>query len=348
MEDAEYEVQTPPEAALPVLTRQPEKSHTAGGHMKYIVIAVIALIVLAVIVAVIVSAVKKRATGAGETSDPYEETEEVDPDAIMERMKQMEESITSVTFSDTAPIFDADVGDFTTNPQLTTTARHDDPDAGRGAAAPKTTAQAQTTKSTYKPVTTSISQEPAQITAAQQAQIEAFFSKKFYMKAHLISDGDTNDMELAMNGDDLEARSEIDGKPVCILRLGGKMYIVNPQTKHYMSLSSTVMRMMGMKDDDLDLKLGDTNYDAAHPDAVTAADYGGEAAVCCEYRAEDGGFCRVILTGDTLREIGTFNADGTKTSTLQCDAFTTQIPSDKLTLDGYEKVSMIGFMSELM
>ena len=108
------------------------------------------------------------------------------------------------------------------------------------------------------------------------------------------------------------------------------------------------MRMMGMKDDDLDLKLGDTNYDAAHPDAVTAADYGGEAAVCCEYRAEDGGFCRVILTGDTLREIGTFNADGTKTSTLQCDAFTTQIPSDQLTLDGYEKVSMIGFMSELM
>ena len=89
MEDAEYEVQTPPDAALPVLTRQPEKSHTAGGHMKYIVIAVIALIVLAVIVAVIVSAVKKRATGAGETSDPYEETEEVDPDAMMERMKQM-------------------------------------------------------------------------------------------------------------------------------------------------------------------------------------------------------------------------------------------------------------------
>ena len=345
MDETDRSAALPDTGDLPVLTRLPEKNRKAGGNMKYFVIAAVCVVVLAVVIAIVVAARRSGKRSADDsTAEAVPGSEEVDPDEIMERMRRMESEVTSVTFSDTAPVFDADVGDFTTNTILTTSATHEDADARPAQQQPAS----QPPASSYTQVPATVSDKPAGVTEAQLAQIGAFFEKRFYMRAHMISGSDTNDLELAMNGDDIEASSEIDGKPVSILRLGGKTYFVNPKAKQYMTMSAAVMRLMGVKDDDLDLKLGDASYNASRPDAVTEAEYGGEKAVCCEYRDESGGFCRVILVGNELREIGTYSADGTKTSTLQCETFSGEIPSGKLTLNGLEKVSMIGFMSELM
>ena len=237
MDDTDRADARPGTENLPVLTRLPENDRKAGGNMKIFIIAAVCVVVLAVVIAIVAGVRRGKGSGAEESSgELVSDTEEVDPDEIMERMRQAESEVTSVTYSGTAPVFDADVGDFTSNPALTTIASHEDPDAARSTTAPAQ--QTPKTTSSYTPVPTSVSQTPSGITDAQLALIKAFFGKHFYMKAHMISGNDTNDMELTMNGDDIEARSEIDGKPVSILRLDGKMYIVNPDKKQYMTLSA--------------------------------------------------------------------------------------------------------------
>ena len=193
--------------------------------------------------------------------------------------------------------------------------------------------------------TTTISPETLSKT---DSLIKAFFNKTFFLKGALYSGGSGDPIHMAMNGDDFEVLTNIDGTELSFLRLNKKMYIKRAATKQYVSLTTAFFKLLGMDPDTLTFDMGDVNYDAIKNTAVISnVTINKKPGICYSFKNNDQSF-KFYFENEDLRQIVIYDNNGSVTSEFSVDYFSATIPEDQLTIEGYKKTGIGTLFADLM
>lgn len=188
----------------------------------------------------------------------------------------------------------------------------------------------------------------AQITDKSQAQIKAFFDRTFFLQGALYSNGTGDPMYMSMDGDNFEILTNLDGIELSFLRIDGTMYIKRSATKQYVVLSDSFFKMMDMDPEMMEFGFSDVNYEEIKSEIkISDVTINGNPGKCYYYENNDQSF-KFYTENDQLRQIEIHDADGTLVSEFSIDYFSSSIPSDQLTLKGYEKTGMGTIFADLM
>lgn len=335
---------TEEETAIPVL-----KNETGKRKLKkmdkiiIVIVAVVLVIAIAVAAAVIKSKNKQNDTNNKPTVETQEEpTQEFKPVTISEDVSVTLSGI-STEFADSLEEFEQQAGEAEAFKPEATAA------FSQNANTPtqKTPNKNQITPEQYLEATTVITTEPANTSSNAVKTIAAFFNGKYYFDGEMISGSEKSPMEIAMDGDDFEVFTEMEGTDIAMMKLDGKIYLLNPDAKKYAEINAAVKKMMGLNDDTFDFKFNKVKFDAANPNSVTNATYKSESAVCYTYENSDTKL-QFIAVNDEIRQMTLFGKDGKADTVLQADEFTAEIPSGMLSFKGYSKTNIISFMSSMM
>lgn len=197
------------------------------------------------------------------------------------------------------------------------------------------------------PETTTKTQETTEKNDGELAQIQAFFECSFYMDGMMESGGSKTPLELAVNGNDIHVFSEMDGMDIAIMKLDGKLYLMNPDKKKYIIIDSAIKKMMGLDDEMLSFDFMKIKFDSENPVSVTKAQFNGSDAVCYEYKSTESGIDFIAADGE-IKQIIQYQENGTVSSVITLDEFSAEIPAEMLSFKGYSKTNMISFLSEMM
>lgn len=205
--------------------------------------------------------------------------------------------------------------------------------------------QVSTTK--YLEETTVMTDNPVHGSNEVIKKIAAFFGGKYYMDGTMISGGEKTPIEMAMNGDNFQVFSEMDGQDIAIMKLDGNIYLMNPDTKKYTELNATIKKMMGISDDTFSFSFNNVSFNAYSPASVTECTHNGRSAVCYKYRSSTN-HMDFIAVGNEVVQMILYNAQGGTDTVVEFDEFTAGYPEDMLTFKGYSKTNMISFISSMM
>lgn len=322
---------------IPILSRFSAEKERRKRMKTIIIVLVIVIIVLAVVIAALKISKKKRSGEEGSTAGTVTDEDGEESGSSNSSAAISDDGTFSVEFESDGTDYSEQLSshsDVVTNVAST----HSSVSETKASSGGKQTGGSST--STYKEKETVITNEKTTGSSEEKKQIKSFFNKKFYLKGVMISDGEAQDVEMAMNGDNVEVYSDMDGIKIGIFIQDGKTYLKNPETKKYMLLSKATMKMMGVNADELTFDLGDVSFDADKPSSVTKATYNGQDAVSYTYN-NDGEKASFVFVSGKLKEISL--SSGSK---LQCEKFSSSIPSNMLTLDGFEKQNMMSFMAD--
>lgn len=309
-----------------------------NNKMKLVIIAVVAvLVIIAVTVTVIV--VKSKSRGDDGTENI---TSETSGDNLNENNSNFE----PVTFTEDVTVtFDgASQGfgeEFENHQMETSTTVAYKPNTQTTNKQPSAGTTAYHEKSTEKTNT------PSSTNSKVMADIDSFFNGVIYFDGTTITDGSTAPMEFAMNGSDFHIFSEMEGKDIAILNCKGKLYIMNPDSMKYTEINAAVKSMMGVSEDDFKFEFTKVKFDGKAPTSVTYAKYDGKDAVCYTYKNEKD-WVEFISVGNEVKQMTQYASNGTAKTVLQADEFTSEIPSDMLSFQGYSKTNIISFMKDFM
>lgn len=334
---------------LPVVSRFNEKGEKKRKmEILFIILGIVAIIVIS---AVIVSAVGKKnkdkefseepvlSENAGDNEDSTPVTSADDVSVTFDG--------TTLTFTDEVEIRElenlittAEKPDATTISQLATTMKNSQQ------AQTKPTKQYETTTK-YIETTTVVTTKAAQQSNKALADISAFFSGKYYLDGSMISDGEKSPFEIAMNGNDFQVYSELDGTDISIMSLGGKLYMLNPDSKKYAELNAAFRSIVGINEEDFKFEFSTIKFDGSKPTEVKKATYKGSPAVCYVYKGADN-HLEFICVNDEIVQFAVFDAAGAAKTALEIEEFSAQIPSNMLNFKGYNKTNIVSFMKDLM
>lgn len=336
---------------IPVLTNEPKKRRLKKMD-KIIIIIVAAVLVIAVVVAAVVIKSKNKKNEPQDNIVPEAtgELSENNSDKTFEPVTFSED--VSVTFSGVTTDYAAEMEDFTLQSSLATAMRPEASTLFSQQSTSGSTSAAKPTTPTVTPeqhleATTIKTNTPAQSSNNATKVISAFFNGKYYLDGSMISDSEKTPMEIAMNGADFEVFSEMEGTDIAVLNLGGKLYLLNPETKKYAEINSAVKKMMGMDEDAFEFSFNKIKFDPNAPASITEATYNGKKATCYTYK-NDETTIEFIAVNDEIKQMAMYDKNGKADTILIADEFTAEIPSNMLTLKGYSKQNIISFMSSMM
>lgn len=342
---------------IPVLHAENKNNRKKKKIMEFLPVIIAAILIVAVIVTV--SIVKSKKSEVTETEDTTTSTgsdTENEDNFIIPSDNQNEEATTPVTFMEDVEIsFEGLSTEF--SEMLT---EH----AYTSAAPVATKAEIkQTTTSEYKPVkkptapqittkehleaTTVVTTEAAPQDEDVLSVINSFFNRVYYFDGQMISGTEETPLEIAMNKDDFQVFSEIDGKDISFLMQNDKMYMLNPDTKKYTEFSASVQKMFGIDSSEFSFEFNNSQFDGYNPDSTTKAVFKNQDAVCYTYKNNEGR-TEFICVGNEIKQMAMFDAQSNASTVLVADEFSSQIPDEMLNFQGYSKTNIISFMSSLM
>ena len=192
-----------------------------------------------------------------------------------------------------------------------------------------------------------VKEDKVKVESKVQNSLTAFFDGKFYYDGVMYDQsGESTRMKIAINGNDLEAimYDSSMGVNMGVMQLGGKTYIVNPDKKEYIEFTKELGEMFGISTDDL--KFDDLSKMFASrsstPDAQYSTTVNGKNATCYEYVSSDKSTStKFYFVGKDLVELDQTDSDGVPISQTMINEFSYSIPSDMLTLTGFNKASSI-------
>lgn len=312
---------------------------------KVLIIVVAAVLVIAVIVAaVIIHSKNKKSETAGaafvsekagdESADG--ETVSIDPVTVSDDVSVTLDGVTLDYAEDLEAFAHQTSETQTVKPQASSSYTY---------AAPTTSAKSVTPEK-HLEETTVITTVPAESSNNAVKVISSFFSGSYYFDGSMISGSEETPLEIAMDGQDFEMFTEMDGTDIAMMRLDGKLYLLNPSNKKYTEINSAVKKMMQIDDDMFEFEFNKIKFDAENPNSVTKASYKGENAVCYRYE-DDETRLDFIVVNDEIKQM-TMYKNGAADTVLAADEFTSEIPDDMLNFKGYSKTNMISFMSSMM
>ena len=192
-----------------------------------------------------------------------------------------------------------------------------------------------------------MTENPADGSGEVMKVLTSFFSGKYYMDGTMISGGEKTPLEIAMDGNDFQIYSEMDGKDIAIMNKDGDIYLMNPDTKKYTELNAAVKKMMGLETTDFSFNFNKVKFDASAPSKVTAATHNGKSAVCYRYENKEN-MMDFIAVDEEIVQMILYNSERNPDTVVDIDEFTAGYPEDMLTFKGYSKTNMISFISSLM
>lgn len=338
-EDAEKE------QGIPVVSGTEERKRGKEKKMKFFIGAIIIIAVIIAAAVIISGAAKKKNEKTSVQSDTGVENETED---------ENEEDTTPVTFSEdiefTLEGVSSDYGEMLQEHALdtsVTTAYKPEGTTIKPQTNETPTKKPTVTPEEYIETTTVKTQVPASSSEKAIDVIRAFFNGKYYFDGEMISGKDKTVLEIAMDGDNFEAFTEFEKKDVAMMKIGGKLYMLNPDTMKYTEFSSAIQKMMGIDESAFKFEFNSIKFDPDKPYSVTQAKYNGEDAVCYTYK-NDEKTMEFTAVGDEIKQLAVYDKSGNATMALKADEFTGEIPEDMLTLQGYSKTNMISFFSALM
>ena len=159
-----------------------------------------------------------------------------------------------------------------------------------------------------------------------------------------------NPLEMAITPDSIYMLTKFDNTNMAILVSSGKTYLIYPQGKAYLEMSSTVMNMMGLNTDDLISSdgLGFSDMEPLNKAQGTSkATLNGQNCTVYSFAKADGSTSKVYMNGNKL--VGIEAYEGTRiTSATYFDFITASVPADKINPDtSYKKTGIFDFMSML-
>ncbi len=180
-------------------------------------------------------------------------------------------------------------------------------------------------------------------TLGKEAQI--FTSGKFYIDAVIY----TNDEEgmptvLACDGKNLQANITVSGISLSLLVLDSESYILDTKNKNYMKISASLLTALGMDTNSLsDISSISGNEVAQDMSNAKETDVtiNGQAGKGVRVESKDGGYTMLYSVGDKLIEADSYDSNGKLTMQIAFNSVSDTIPSDMLTLKGYNQTSSI-------
>lgn len=185
-------------------------------------------------------------------------------------------------------------------------------------------------------------------------------SGTFYAVGNMHDTYGTNQpIEIAITSNSVYMLTQMDGIELAMLQTESsgtsllkrqkKLYLLYPEKKIYMELSSAVLSMMGMDADELvDVKeLGFSDMPALpDADSVEIGEFNGQPCRIYTFITESGGKTIVYMNGNRLLGFADVSSFGTSTTTIS--SITANVPADKSAPPkDYKKVLMMRFMQEL-
>ena len=178
--------------------------------------------------------------------------------------------------------------------------------------------------------------------------VKAFFNKKFFLKGALYSGGTGDPIHMAMDGDNFEVLTNIDGTELSFLRLDKKMYIKRAATKQYVSLTTAFFKLLGMDPESLTFDFGDVDYDKIKNTAkISNVKINNNPGICYTFKNDTQSF-KFYFEKEELRQIVIYDNSGTVVSEFSIDYFSETIPADQLTVEGYKKTGIGTLFADLM
>ncbi|MCD7774857.1 MAG: hypothetical protein LUH40_04670 [Clostridiales bacterium] len=327
--------------------------------IKYIIIAAVvaAVIIIAAVIAVKSAKSKSEDTDVYTSEDSGEMTNENEaPDEEDAAEDESDESIYTLSanleidYSAMSDEYTEDLLDHMDSTTVKTTEK-----AATAAASAGTTAASQTQAQTSSSQAQSTTKEAVTVKTTEATtsapsvidDISSFFSGTYYLDGSMLVGSDETPIEMAMNGSNVEVFTEMEGMDIAMLQLDGKIYLLNPDTKKYMELSSTLMKTMGVSEEDFSFSFTNLNFDGSNPSSVTQATVDGASATCYTYIGSNASV-DFFAVNDEIVQIEIESTESGTTTVLKIDEFSASVPSGMLTLSGYSKTNMISFFSALM
>lgn len=180
------------------------------------------------------------------------------------------------------------------------------------------------------------------------AQIKAFFNRRFYIQGAFYSGNTGDPLYMSMDGDSFEVLTNLEGTELSFMKIGETMYLKRPAVHQYAELTQSFFDMLGMDPAMMQFNFGSITYDDVK-DKFTVYDVtiNGKPGVCYYYKNAEQAF-KFYAAEDSLKQIEIHNADGTIASQFAIDYFSEAIPGDQLTLKGYEKTGMGTLFADLL
>lgn len=351
-------------STIPVLSAE-NKNGKKNKNMEYAFIAIAVILVIAIVITIAVIKSKKSDTNDAkgfvtEESGDFIVANKPEPESETETIKNKETDISPVTFSEDVFVSFEGIStelaeSLTEHTILSAVTTAIKPDASSTQKATTTAATTKNEKPTKPQITTTeylekttvVTTQPTTSDETALTNISSFFSGIYYFDGEMIAGEEKTPLELAINGSNFHLFSEMDGKDIAIMSLDGKLYLLNPDTKKYMELTASVQKMMGIDASQFAFEFNKTKFDANKPFSVTKAQYNGQDAVCYTYKDEK--TCiEFISVNEEIKQMVFFDSDGTASTILTADEFSSEIPDEMLTFKGYSKTNIISFMSSLI
>lgn len=330
---------------IPVVTSATPVNERNNRKMEIFLIVAAVIVIIAIIITVCVTKCKKKDVPAAdtvthETTGFLPESDEIDTTPVT-----FTEDVT-VSFEGVDDDYADALFEHATNSATTIAFK---PEAQTTRVAPTTAKPVKPKVETTKHLeeTTVMTDNPAQGSEKVINVLKSFFGGKYYMDGTMISGGEKTPIEMAMDGENFQVFSEMDGQDIAIMKLDGNIFLMNPDTKKYTELNAAVRKMMGISDDTFSFSFNNVSFDASSPESVTECTHNGRNALCYKYRNSTSHMDFVAVDDEVVQMI-LYNSQGSAETVVELDEFTAELPEEMLTFKGYSKTNMISFISSMM
>lgn len=223
-------------------------------------------------------------------------------------------------------------------------------DASTAYTDPYTTTNAGGTTANHNEPTTQGSVPTTQAPVSSANEYDIFRSGTFYAKGQMKDEEGINPLEMAITPKSIYMLTKFDSTDMAILVSSGTTYLIYPQGKAYLEMSSMVMNMMGLNADDM-LNTDELGFSDMEPlskaQSTSKATLNGQNCTLYTFQKPDGSLSKVYMNGNKL--VGVEAYEGTKmVSATYFDFITANVPADKIDpAAGYKKTGLFDFMSML-
>ena len=194
----------------------------------------------------------------------------------------------------------------------------------------------------------SITADEDQVNAALP-QIKAFFECRYYLSGRMIENNEPKTVAMAIDGDDYEVFTELDGAEISVMRKDGKTYLKRPSSKQYVAMSETLLKTIGVSPDDFNVSFARADFDSQAPDSAYDVDIGGTPGVCISYGYSGTAHADFYAVNGNLVEIIYRDDSQYYPIIIMIDYFSVNIPDDQISLNGYTKAkSLFDMLSDIM
>ena len=187
--------------------------------------------------------------------------------------------------------------------------------------------------------------------AQERTAIEAFVSGCYYISMIDMSSPDQAQLDIAIRNEDFQMAAEVEGVKFEIMFLNSNLYLIDSE-KRYIDMSSLsslagaeeAFDTESMKEVAAVLDVSQYNFHSVEKEDTTVDN---SAAVCYKYISDDLEL-KFYFVASELRQIDFVAAsDDGENLSIKVNQFLPYIPSDKLTVVGLKKTSILEFFKNL-